>query len=366
MVTVGGNLSTDTGAVATDAPFTVKGTASIGGAFKFTNVVTFEGDASFADDITRAGGGALNFGGNVTIANDKKINLPGTVTLAEGKSINGALTAEAPVTLTSAANAALVVDAVNSKKFTLNTADCTLSKGRFVVSSGATFVFMENFTVAANATLVNNGSIPITAAKALMLSASNTGTSKITGTGTIIVGKTIISGPWEAQGTRGTVTIRNTNDNGATITVYATTGLKASAAGAVITQTAGADNVLTIGTATTIALGGNGTTAVGSIVLKGAAADPGKLTFAANGFNAVGNSLVTTDAAASIAINNVTKIAGNTDAGKGIAGIFDDAIISNVTRFKRLGAGAAANSITGGSADTVLSGDGYAAGSFGN
>jgi hypothetical protein len=155
----------------------------------------------------------------------------------------------------------------------------------------------------------------------------------------------------------------NTNDNGATITTAYTAGLKAGAAGAVITQTAAAGNVLTIGTSTTIALGGDGTTAVGSIVLKGAASDPGKLTFAANGFGATGNSLVTTDAAATIAINGITKIAGNGGVGKGIAGNFD---IGSVVKFSRLGAGASPNGITGGAADTVLSGGAYPAGSFGN
>jgi hypothetical protein len=365
-VTVGGNLNTGTGAVATDGPFTVKGTASVGGVFKFTNAVTFEGNASFAGDITRSGAGTLNFGGNVTVANGKKINLPDTVTLAKGKSVNGALTAETPVTLTPAVNAALTVDAANSRKFTLDTAACTLGKGRLVVSSGATLVFRENFTVASGAALVNNGNIPVTANKALILSVNGAGAGKIAGTGTIIAGKTAVTGPWEAQGTAGTVTITNTNDNGATVTVSGATGLRAGAAGAVITQKAGAGNVLTIGTLTTIALGGNGTTAAGSIVLKGAAADPGKLVFAANGYNAVGNSMVTTDAPASVAINNVSKIAGNTGAGKGIAGIFDDAVIGSATRFKRLGAGAVANSVTGGSADTVLGGGAYTAGSFGN
>jgi hypothetical protein len=365
-VTVGGNLSTGTGAVATDAPFTVKGTASIGGAFKLTNAVTFEGDVSFADDITRAGSGTLNFEGNVTIAKGKKINLPGIVTLAKDKSINGVLTAGTPVTLTPAVNTVLTVDAANSRKFTIDTAGCTLGRGRLIVSSGATVVFGENFTVAAGATLVNNGTIPITAAKALILSASSTDTGRIAGTGTVIAGKTIITGPWEVDGTTGTVTITNTSDNGATITVYSTNGLKAGGPGAVITQTAGAGNVLTIGVSTAIALGGDGTTAAGSVVLKGAAADPGKLVFAANGYNAVGSSLVTTDITSSIAINNVTKIAGNTGVGKGIAGIFDNAVIGGATRFKRLGAGAFVNSITGGSADTILSGGAYTTGSFGN
>jgi hypothetical protein len=358
-VIVGGDLNTGTGAVAIDAPFTVKGTASIGGTFKFSNTVLFERDVSFADDITRAGGGTLDFEGNVAIANGKKINLPSTVAIAVGKSINGALTAGTSVTITSAPNAVLTVDSANSKNFTFDTAACTLTKGTLTIAPGATIAFKENLSVASDAAIVNNGNISIAAAKALILSAR----SRIAGTGTIGAGKTTISGAWEAKGPGGTVAIMNTKDNGATISASYATGLKAGAAGAVITQAAGAGNVLTIGTATTIALGGDGTTALGSIVLKGAASDPGKLTFAANGFRATGNSLVTTDAAAAIAINGVTKIAGNDGIGKGIAGNFD---IGSVTKFSRLGAGASPNSITGGSVDTVLSGGAYPAGSFGN
>jgi hypothetical protein len=356
-VIVGGGLNTGTGAVAIDAPFAVKGTASIGGTFKFSNTVSFEGDVSFADDITRAGGGTLNFEGNVTIAKGKKINLPGAVALATGKSINGALAADTPVTLTPASNAVLTVDGADSKKFTFDTAGCTLTKGTLVIAPDATIAFMENLSVAANAGIVNNGNI--STAKALTLSAGG----RIAGTGTISAGKTAISGAWEVKGPRGTVAIVNTKDNGATITASYAAGLKAGAAGAVITQAAGAGNVLTIGTATTIALGGNGTTAVGSLVLKGAASDPGKLTFAANGFGATGNSLITTDAVATIAINGLTRIAGNDGVGKGIAGNFD---IGSVVKFSRLGAGASPNSITGGSADTVLSGGAYSAGSFGS
>jgi hypothetical protein len=360
-IIVGGNLSTGTGHVAVDASFTVKGTASIGGTFKLTNAVTFEGDVFFADDITRAGNGTLSFGGNVTLASGKKI--PGTIALAAGKSINGALTAETPIALTPAYNAMFTVDTSGSKKFTLDTAGCTLSKGTLAVASGATLVLKENFTVASGATLVNNGTIPIGAAKALLLTASRTGIGKIAGTGTISAGKTTITGVWEAKGNAGTVTIANTGDNGATITASYAAGLSAGAAGAVITQAAGAGNVLTIGTGTTIALGGDGTTIVGSLVLKGAADNPGKLTFAANGYNATGNSLVTTNAVANAAINGVTRIAGNADVGKGIAGRFD---IGSVAKFGRLGAGTTPNSITGSSADTVLNGGAYPAGSFGN
>jgi hypothetical protein len=358
-VVVGGDLSTGTGAVAIDAPFTVKGTASIGGTFKFSNTVSFEKDVSFADNITRTGGGTLGFEGNVTIANGKKLNLPGVVTLAAGKSINGALAADTSVTLTPAFNTVLTVDSADNKKLTFDTAGCTLAKGTLAVASDATIALGENLTVAANAAIINNGNISITAAKALMLSAG----SRIAGTGRIDAGKTTIGGAWEAKGTRGTVTIMNTKDNGATITASYAAVLKAGAAGAVITQAADAGNLLTIGTATTIALGGDGTAAVGTIVLKGAASNPGKLTFAANGYGTTGNSLIITDAAATIAINGVTKIAGNNGVGKGIAGNFN---IGSVAKFGRLGAGASFNSITGGSADTVLSGGAYPAGSFSN
>jgi hypothetical protein len=356
-VTIGGSLSTGTGAVVVDAPFTVKGTASVGGVFKFADTVLFEGDASFADNITRAGGGTLGFEGNVTIASGKKITLPLTVTLAAGKSINGALAADTPVTLTPALNASLSVDASDSKKLSFEKAGCTLGKGTLAIAPGAAIALEESFRVSPGAAIANNGSVSI--AKSLILPASGS----ISGTGTVNAGKTTISGAWEVKGSRGTVTITNANGLGATITSAYGAGLRAAAAGALITQTAGAGNVLTIGTATTIALGGDGTTALGSIVLKGASSDPGKLTFTANGFGATGNSLITTDAAATTAINGVTKIAGNTGAGKGIAGNFD---ISGTAKFSRLGASAPSNSISGGGTDTVLNGGVYPAGSFGN
>jgi hypothetical protein len=373
-VSVGGNLTTGTGAVTVaDAQLIVKGAASVGGTLGLSNTgnttAMFKRDASFADDITKIGNGSVKFEGNVTLAKGKKLTFKNscTVTLAAGKSINGALAADVAVTLTPFANATLTVDAADSRKLTLDTAACTLTRGTLAVAKDATLVLGENFTVTAGTALVNNGTIPITATESLILSAGNTGNDgRIAGTGTIIAGKTRISGTWEASGTSGMVNITNTNDTGATITATVTSVFKAIATDAVITQTAGTGNVLTIGANTAIALGGNGITTAGSIVLKGAASDPGKLTFAAYGVSTPGTSRVTTTGGNGIAINGITKIAGNMGVGKGIAGKFNDAIIGNATTFSVLGGGAASNSITGGTADTILRSGAYPAGSFNN
>jgi hypothetical protein len=83
-------------------------------------------------------------------------------------------------------------------------------------------------------------------------------------------GATTITGEWQAVGTgNGTLTI-DSAAAGATITAASATGLKASAAGATITQNAGEDNTLTIATGTAVDLG-----TTGSLVLTGVAGTDG-------------------------------------------------------------------------------------------
>jgi hypothetical protein len=271
--TVYGSLDV-TGAVTVAADdFFVGGVAVIGGNFGFTSVaVTFGNNVSFGGDVTRTTGGDLSFGGDVTLAKDKALTLTGveTVALAPGKSINGALTAgNAGVVLTPTTGAVLTVDTTEAKKITLGTAGLTLTSGELTVAAGAELGLGDSLTLAAGAKLINNGAIPITAAKSLILTADSA-PAGIAGTGTITAGKTTITGVWDAVGATGTVTILSSAD-GATITAASATGLKAGA-GAAITQAAGTSNVLTIATGTAIDL-----TDAGSITLAKAETDGGSI-----------------------------------------------------------------------------------------
>jgi fibronectin-binding autotransporter adhesin len=116
-----------------------------------------------------------------------------------------------------------------------------------------------------------------------------------------------------------------------------------------ITQAAGtANNALTIGANTVLALGGDGT-AAGSIVLKGAAANPGKLTFENAGSGDVGTSLVTTGATS--AYNKVTGNVTAPSTGTGLVWYAENATTGG--KWSKVGASNASNGLTGGASDDV-------------
>ena len=144
-----------------------------------------------------------------------------------------------------------------------------------------------SLTIAAGKTLANAGTVALTGTGSLVLATgSPTSVGKITGAGTLTAGATTITGAWEATATGsspGTLTIASASAVTATITADGTnaSGLKASAAGATITQLAGTtNNALTIGEKTVINLAGTTTAKAGEITLV-SGANPGKLTFAA-------------------------------------------------------------------------------------
>jgi hypothetical protein len=141
-----------------------------------------------------------------------------------------------------------------------------------------------SLTIKAAQTLANAGTVALasTGGSVKLTSGLLTGGAKITGTGKLTAGKTEITGDWQAVGTHASgVTIAATSADAATITA-ASGEVFTAGAGAKITQLTGANNNLTIATATVIDLGGT-TSAVGSIVLKKDDTNPGKLSFGATG-----------------------------------------------------------------------------------
>jgi hypothetical protein len=167
----------------------------------------------------------------------------------------------------------------------------------------------STITLGAGASLVLTGG-PATASGATLAGAS------LTGTGKIVAAHTEISGAWQAVDTVNTttVTITATDADASVITSSAATVSLTAGASGVITQAAGTGNELTIATDTTIALGGTGEK-LGEIVLKGAAADTGKLTLIgtittgnASANPAVTAAALSTDGTTTVAISAYTKI----------------------------------------------------------
>jgi hypothetical protein len=145
----------------------------------------------------------------------------------------------------------------------------------------------KSLVIGAGKTFTYDGQVTIGASGNLVLATDTGSVAKIAGKGSITTGvaatgTTTIKGAWEAAGTgTGSLTILGAA-TGATITATASaTGLKASTAGAAITQAAGTGNSLSIGTSTAITLGGTNTVPLGTIILKSAAANPAKLAFIA-------------------------------------------------------------------------------------
>jgi hypothetical protein len=165
-----------------------------------------------------------------------------------------------------------------------------VTTGDFVVPEGKSLPIpaATTLTIASGSTLTYNGSVTIDAAGAGVLKLATAGTAgaKIVGIGTITAGQTAITGAREAVGLADTGSLTITGSaNGATIAAVETkpSGLKASAAGAALTQNSAGSNALTIAANTTIDLAGSSTAKLGEIILKGDAtpANNGKLTLAA-------------------------------------------------------------------------------------
>jgi hypothetical protein len=151
-----------------------------------------------------------------------------------------------------------------------------------------------NVTVGAGGSIALGADLTIAAGKNLTLTggpaSGATAGAKLTGTGKVVAGATEIvggTGGWQAVGT-GTIAIE-AGATGAstvktvTIAASATTSVLTAGTGATITQLAVANNNLTIGAATTIALGGTTGAALGSIILTNAGTNPGKLSFGGAG-----------------------------------------------------------------------------------
>jgi hypothetical protein len=178
---------------------------------------------------------------------------------------------------------------------------------------GLTIPALKTLVIGAGKTFTYDGQVIITATGNLVLATSSTSSvGKIAGTGSIIAGLTTIRGAWEATATganAGTLTIGSTA-NGATIATDATnaTGLKASVAGATITQGAGTGNNLSIGASTIIDLAGTATAAAGKLIVTGAASGPGKVTLTAT----TSTIQIGTTFTANTAFGTAAKIGGKT------------------------------------------------------
>jgi hypothetical protein len=319
----------------------------------------FSGTVKFNDTATL---GEVGFGGDVTVTNNEALTLASDkeVTLADGVSIK--IDDTAPVTILTAGGKTVLTPAGDTtltpaktdKKLTLGAAGATLTSGKLTVAAGAELALGSALTLAPNT-------------GGLVLSAADTTGAKISGTEGVAAGKTTITGIWQAVGASGTVTIAATGAATSSITASAAAAVLTAGTAGTITQAAEAGNLLTIAANTTIALGGDGTE-VGKILLKGAAANSGELSFENSGSSDVGTSLVTT-AVTYTAANKaaVTKIGGNEGTGTAIVGYFDNAAVTSATKFSKLGASNATNGIKGGGAgtDTELSGKTYTAADFG-
>ncbi|MFP3090970.1 hypothetical protein LQZ21_11665 [Treponema sp. TIM-1] len=131
---------------------------------------------------------------------------------------------------------------------------------------------LKTLVIGAGKTLTYDGQVTIAATGNLVLATGTASVGKILGTGSITAGVTTINGAWEAVGADGGKVTILSAATGATIAATApATGLKASAAGAKITQGALASNNLVIAADTTIDLAGTDAAAVGKLILTGSA-----------------------------------------------------------------------------------------------
>jgi hypothetical protein len=226
---------------------------------------------------------------------------------------------------------------INGVPFTAETtevtalADNAVTTGNFVVAASQilkipandAFTQATTLTIAAGATFTYYGQVILEADTGNLALVTGATGAKITGTGTITAGETVITGAWEAAGAEGTLTIESAA-TGATITpATGATGLTASAAGATIIQNGGTNgNALVIPASTEIKLAGTSATAkVGEIILKGHGTSPGSISLAAT------SSLISTGNTGTteylLATTGTTAISGVSDV-LGIANVLGD------------------------------------------
>jgi hypothetical protein len=269
---------------------------------------TFGGPVSFAGTVNLASG--VTFGDDVTLpvgANALTFDTTNPVILTGGSSIyagtSAVLKAGAELRITPTANATLTASTANA--ITVGGQPIAITSGELIVGAGKELVASVDITV-------TNPDGKFT------LAGGVTG-GKLSGSGSVKAGSTVITGGtagnWTASGTgitisaaSGTVsTIAALSGGTGTLTAAVTTAGEAK-----ITQSATANNNLIIEADTTIALGGS-TTVVGEIVLLNSAATNttanGKLTLL--GTITTGNTAGTTPAAP-LSTDSATEVATTT------------------------------------------------------
>jgi hypothetical protein len=306
--TGGLTAGTVTGAAVFAADANITG-AAFADTVKFAGAGTLSGEVSFAGDVTVTDAAALELasGKAVTLANGTSVKVGDSVLLTAGGET--VLTPGGATTLTPAST---------GKKLTIGGADITLTSGVLTVVEGAELALAKTLTV--DKTLSNAGTITIGADGALWLTgAAGTNGAKLFGEGTLVAAKTEITGAWLAVGEGGSVSI-TADSAGTGSTIVGSESVLTAGEGGVITQKSGEKNKLTIAENTTIALGGDATTPVGSIILTGDAtpANGGRIELAGtkaviSGSLAAAGSTTAVDAG-TVAIANVVvggSISGN-------------------------------------------------------
>ncbi|MDR0624254.1 MAG: hypothetical protein LBG10_07465 [Treponema sp.] len=380
-LTVTGDLVAATATYNTLTELTVSGTFGVGTALSALETLTVNEGGAFTS--TSSVGSAAADAAGITIAVAKEgaatIN---AINKLKPSTIAGSLTALSFTPQDATASAASPLNIAPGG--TIN--GITLPSAAVVSGLAADGATIEDFTIAANQTFeipagtaltiaagktfTYDGLVTIEATGSLVLAGTGTTLAKIAGTGKISAGLTDITGSWEtttgAGAETGTLTILSA-DIGATITAAdPVTGLKAGAAGATITQNAGASNTLTIAAATEIGLAGDGVR-VGAIILKNdtetaAATDNGKLSLAA------ATSKITTAATgtvtpAPLSADGTTMVAdGSNYTSIGLPNLAGDGTNakiapSNTPATASTSAAGKIVSITGGSGATVTGGD---------
>jgi hypothetical protein len=308
-VTVGGDLTVSgTNAVSLGGDLDVGGRATLGGTLINTAGVTatFDGPTTITGALTTAAAGTFTIDGE------------GAVTLAAAPTLTNGLIVTNTTGVTFANTVAIPVEkAINA------------SAGKVIFGTGDNSVTIVNGTLASGTT--GNGTVSVAASSAITLGYTGSGGASLTlaeggkiigkGTGAITAGSTKIEGAWEATGTSDTVTIAATAAASASITATGSvTGLKASAAEAKITQLAASANLLTIGAATRIDLGGTAEVAVGQLILTGHASTPGeiKLANATTSLVTIGSPTLATAFTTAAKIDGKTFVAGSSSTAAAI------------------------------------------------
>jgi predicted acyltransferase (DUF342 family) len=230
--------------------------------------VEVRGNAVFAEAVSTIAGD-IDIGGNATfnaalttldsVNVEGNLAVTGAVILGEDLYVGGTATLGGTLINAAGVTANAYFDGSTTITGVLSTA---ASGGLLIGGEGSVnLVAIPSLTNGA-LTIANTAGVTIPSAvipDAKSIALATGGKIIITGTEGITAGKTKIEGRWEAVGSgAGTVTILSST-NGATITAATNaTGLKASAAGATITQVEGSGNTLVISQGTTIDLSAGG------------------------------------------------------------------------------------------------------------